>query len=157
MLTTNFKLMFRSLWRNKSFSLLNILGLAVGIAVSLLIFLLIRYELSFDSWHRNRDRVYRVISVEFYRNGTTSYDGCAPVPLADALRQEFPQAEQLSHVWRGGKWPFVLPGAEGTDAKLVEVDHIYSADTPIFKMFDLPWLAGTPGPALNAPYTMAIS
>lgn len=157
MLTTNFKLLFRSLWRNKSFSLLNVLGLAVGIAVSLLIFLLIRYELSFDSWHANRDRIYRVISVEFYRNGTTSYDGCAPVPLADALRKEFPQAEQVAHVWRGGKWPFILPGARGSDEKLVEVDNIYSADTPIFKIFDVPWLAGTPGSALKEPYTMAIS
>ncbi|HVU58763.1 MAG TPA: ABC transporter permease [Puia sp.] len=157
MLTTNFKLMFRSLWRNKSFSLLNILGLAVGIGASLLIFLLIRYELSFDSWHSNRDRVYRVISVEAYRNGTTDYDGCAPVPLADALRKEFPQAEEVAHVWRAGKWPFVLPGVKGSDEKLVEVENIYSADTPIFKMFDVPWLAGTPGVALKEPYTMAIS
>ena len=157
MLETNFKLLFRSLWRNKAFSLLNIFGLAVGIAVSLLIFLLIRYELSFDTWHANRDRVYRVISVEAYRNGTTSYDGCAPVPLADALRQEFPQAEQVAHVWRGGKWPFILPATKGSDEKLVEADNIYAADTPIFKMFDIPWLAGTPGSALKEPYTMAIS
>src|SRR5882757_6090080 len=113
MLRNNFKLLFRSLWRNKSFSLLNISGLAVGIAVSLLIFLLIRYELSFDGWHSNRDRIYRVISVEAYRNGTTSYDGCAPTPLADALRREFPQAEQVAHVWRAGKWPFILPGVKG--------------------------------------------
>lgn len=157
MLKSNFKLLFRSLWRNKSFSLLNILGLSVGIAVSLLIFLLIRYELSFDTWHTTRDRIYRVVSVEFYRNGTVSYDGCAPTPLADALRKEFPQAEQVAHVWRAGKWPFILPAAKGGDEKLVRTDGIYFADTPIFKIFDIPWLAGNPGSALKDAYTMAIS
>jgi ABC-type lipoprotein release transport system permease subunit len=157
MLKTNFKLLFRSLLRNKVFSLLNISGLAVGIAVSLLIFLLIRYELSVDTWHSKRDRIYRVISVEAYRNGTTDYDGCAPVPLADALRREFPQAEEVAHVWRAGRWPFILPGGKGSDEKLVRADDIYFADTPLFKIFDIPWLAGSPGAALKEPYTMAIS
>jgi len=157
MLKTNFRLLFRSLWRNKSFSLLNISGLAVGIAVSLLIFLLIRYELSVDTWHTNRDRIYRVISVEAYRNGTTDYDGCAPIPLADALRREFPQAELVAHVWQAGKWPFILPGREGRGEKQVRADNIYFADTPLFKIFDIPWLAGNPGSALKDAYTMAIS
>lgn len=141
MLKTNLRLLFRNLWRNKSFSLLNISGLAVGIAVSLLIFLLIRYELSVDTWHTHRDRIYRVISVEAYRNGTTSYDGCAPAPLADALRREFPQAEQVAHVSRAGKWPFILPGVKGGDEKLVKADDIYFADTPLFKIFDIPRLS----------------
>ncbi|MDO6431859.1 ABC transporter permease [Flavitalea sp. BT771] len=157
MLKNNLKLLVRSLWRNKSFSLLNILGLAVGIAVSLLIFLLIRYELSVDTWHSKRDRIYRVVSVEYYRNGTTDYDGCAPTPLADALRREFPQAEQVAHVWRAGRWPFILPGSAGSDEKQMRVDNIYFADTPLFKIFDIPWLAGNPGTALKETYTMAIS
>lgn len=152
-----FKLLLRSLWRNRSFSLLNILGLAVGIAASLLIFLLIRYELSVDSWHSNRDRIYRVVSVEAYRNGTTSYDGCAPVPMADAIRREFPQAEQVAHVWRAGKWPFILPAGKGADERLVAPGDIYFADTPLFKIFDIPWLAGNPATALKETYTMAIS
>ena len=157
MLKTNLKLLLRSLWRNKAFSLLNIFGLAVGIAASLLIFLLIRYERSFDTWHTSRDRIYRVISVEAYRNGTTDYDGCAPVPLADALRREFPQAEQVAHVWRAGKWPFILPAASDGEEKLVQADDIYFADTTLFNIFDMPWLAGTPGSALKEAYTMAIS
>lgn len=157
MLQTNFKLLLRSLWRKKSFSLLNIAGLAVGIAASLLIFLLIRYELSVDSWHSKKERIYRVISVEAYRNGTTDYDGCAPIPLADALRREFPQAEQVAHVSRAGKWPFILPGARASDERLVATDNIYFADTPLFKIFDIPWLAGNPGIALKETYTMAIS
>jgi len=138
MFKSNFRLLLRSLWRNKSFSLLNIGGLAVGIAVSLLIFLLIRYELSVDSWHSKRDRIYRVCSIEFYRNGTTDYDGCAPTPLADGLRRDFPQAEEVAHVWRAGSWPFVLPGIGKEDEKPVMADEIYFADTPIFKIFDIP-------------------
>jgi ABC-type antimicrobial peptide transport system permease subunit len=157
MLQTNFKLLLRSLWRNKSFSLLNIAGLAVGIAASLLIFILIRYELSVDRWHSKRDRIYRVISVEAYRNGTIDYNGCAPTPLADALRREFPQAEQVAHVLRAGKWPFILPGVKKSDERLVATDDIYFADTTLFNIFDIPWLAGNPGIALKEPYTLAIS
>src|SRR3569833_1949550 len=157
MFKSNFRLLLRSLWRNKSFSLLNIGGLAVGIAVSLLIFLLIRYELSVDSWHSKRDRIYRVCSIEFYRNGTTDYDGSAPIPVADALRKEFPQAEEVAHVWRVGSWPFTLPGAGGGDDKYVKADNIFFADTPIFKIFDIPWLAGNPTTALKDEYTMAIA
>jgi ABC-type lipoprotein release transport system permease subunit len=179
MLNSNFKILIRGLWRKKSFSLLNIAGLAVGIAVSLLIVLLIRYELSIDSFHSKRDRIYRVVSVETYRNGTTDYDGCVPTPLADALRREFPQAEEVAAVWKVRQWTCTVPGdakglhdgtgdaqsqragtaiAGGADVeKQVRVSEAYYADSTLFNIFDFPWLAGNPGTALREPYTIAIA
>src|SRR5580698_872711 len=100
MINSNFKILLRGLWRRKSFTLLNTLGLSVGISASLLIFLLIRYELSIDRFHSQLDRIYRVVSTETYRNGVMEYDGNAPTPLADGLRRDFPQPEQVAPVWR---------------------------------------------------------
>jgi putative ABC transport system permease protein len=63
MLQNYLRIAFRGLWRKRTFSFLNIMGLAVGIAACLLLFLLIRHELSFDNFHSKRNRIYRVISA----------------------------------------------------------------------------------------------
>lgn len=165
-MNTRVRILLRGLWRKKSFTLLNIAGLAVGIAVSLLIFLLVRYELSIDTFHSKRDRIYRVVSVEAYRNGTTDIDGNAPTPLADALRQEFPQAETVANVWQIGQWELSVPGEAmgpgntrtvGAIDKQVRVNDVYYADSNLFRIFDFSWIAGRPEEALREPYTMAVT
>ncbi len=157
MITSNFKIILRGLWRKKSFTLLNTLGLSVGISASLLIFLLIRYELSIDSFHSKRDRIYRVLSTETYRTGLVDNDGCAPVPLADGLRRDFPQPEKVAPVWRVGDAQFGIPVTNGGRDKQVLVKEVYFADAALFGIFDFPWVAGDPQTALQDSYTMAIS
>lgn len=93
----------RSIWKQKEFSILNVIGLGVGIGSALLIFLLIRNELSVDQFWPQKDRIYRVVSSETYRNGLKDWDGCAPIPLGDALRNEFPQTEQVASTYRSWK------------------------------------------------------
>ncbi|HXB32207.1 MAG TPA: ABC transporter permease, partial [Puia sp.] len=153
----NFKILIRGLWRKKSFSLLNIAGLAVGISASLLIFLLIRYELSIDNFHAKRDRIFRVVSTETYRTGVMQYDGSAPTPLADGLRRDFPQPEQVAPVWRVGDAQFGIPVPNGGRDKQVLAREVYFADAALFSIFDFPWLAGDPQTGLKDTYTMAIS
>src|ERR1700679_708046 len=157
MVNSNFKILLRGLWRAKSFSLLNIAGLAVGISASLLIFLLIRYELSIDNFHSKRDRIYRVVSTETYRTGVMQYDGCAPTPLADGLRHDFPQPEKVAAVWRVGDAQFGIPSPNGGRDKQVLAKEVYFADGALFGIFDFPWLAGDPQTGLKEAYTMAIS
>lgn len=157
MLKGNFKILLRGLWRKKSFTLLNTLGLSVGISASLLIFLLIRYELSIDNFHVNRDRIYRVVSTETFRTGVMEYDGCAPTPLADGLRREFPQPEKVAPVWKVGDAQFGIPLPNGGRDKQVMANDVYFADPALFGIFDFPWLAGDPQTALKDVYTMAIS
>jgi hypothetical protein len=70
----------RSLLRNRSYTIINFLGLTVGMVASLLLFLLIRYETSFDSFHTKRDRIYRVISVNHDPNGSSGTAGAVPSP-----------------------------------------------------------------------------
>ena len=157
MINSNFKILLRRLWRKKSFTLLNTMGLSVGISASLLIFLLIRYELSIDDFHSKRDRIYRVISTETYRTGVMQYDGCTPTPLADGLRKDFPQPEQVAPVWRIGDAQFGIPLVNGGRDKQVVAKEVYFADAALFDIFDFPWVAGDPRTALKDAYTVAIS
>ena len=149
-----FKLFVRCLVRNKAYSVLNIAGLSVGIGISLLIFLMIRYELSVDGFHRNRDRIYRVVSTETYRNGLVDYAGNAPIPLGDVLRQEFPQPEKVAPVWRMDERQFILADDRN---KFFKTGDIYFAGPELFDIFDFPWIAGDPHTGLQEPNTMALT
>ena len=88
---TNLKAGWRNLWRNKSFSFINITGLAIGIAAALLLFIVVRYELSYDTFQKNYDNIYRVVTSDRFEDGLT-YNAGIPVPALDALRVKFPQA-----------------------------------------------------------------
>lgn len=146
------KTILRSLRKRKLFTLLNTAGLAIGFAISILIFVLIRHELSIDRFHSKRDRIYRVVSTETFRDGQVVYDGCAPLPLSAALREEFPQAEKVAAVFRARKWEFAL-----ADSRLFKIPLLYFVEPSFFDIFDFPWLAGDPATALQEPYTAAIS
>ncbi|WP_440135131.1 FtsX-like permease family protein [Chitinophaga sancti] len=148
---THLKWLFRSLGKRKMFTLLNTTGLAVGIAAGLLLFILIRHELSIDTFHSKRDRIYRVVSTETYRDGRIDYDGCSPLPMSDALRREFPQAEKVAAMYRDRRYQFAIGD------QLFSAPLVYFAEPEIFEIFDFPWLAGDPKTALKEPYTAAIS
>jgi putative ABC transport system permease protein len=153
----------RSIWKQKEFSFLNVIGLGVGIGGALLIFLLIRNELSIDQFWPKKDRIYRVISSETYRNGLKDYDGCAPIPLGDALRNEFPQAEQVASTYRSWKSFLVVSqvgsreGSNGAPDKKFRTQEIYYTEPQLFHIFDFTWLAGDPNTALKDPSSMVIT
>ncbi len=83
----------RNIKKNKVYSLLNIFGLAIGMAVFILIFLYVRYELSFDQWHENADRVYRIVQKQ---NGNVYLDSdrfavtAAPAQAAGSKQRNLP-------------------------------------------------------------------
>lgn len=155
MLNGQLKILLRSFQAKKTFTVLNILGLAVGIAASVLIFLLIRYELGIDTFHAKRARIYRVVSTETYRNGTVEFDGCAPKPLPDALRREFPQVEKSSATYRITE-QFTIPTGEAMAEKQFKIKDTYFAEPELFSIFDFPWIAGNPE-TLWEPFTAAIT
>src|SRR5712664_4425425 len=93
MFKSYFKIAFRNLWRKKAFSSLNIAGLAVGIATSLLIFLVIHSENSYDTWQSGYNRIYRVVTT--YTSNTNGevkeHQSAVPIPLPKAMSLDFPQ------------------------------------------------------------------
>src|ERR1700712_5720218 len=98
MIFSYFKTAVRNLFRQKNYSLLNIGGLAAGIAICILIAVILRFETSFDSYHKNKDRLYRVL-FEYHHPGTPVFYGAgAPFPLPSIIRHDFPELEKTSGV-----------------------------------------------------------
>ena len=158
MIRNNIKIALRSLWRKKTFAFLNILGLAVGMASALLIFLVIRHETSYDGFHTKLDRIYRVGTGLYYKNGHVDHYGDVPIVLADAFRQDFPGVEKVAPIQQEDEAQFAIPqhGA-GTERRFKEKEGIFYASPSLFDILDFSWLQGNPASALKEPYTVALS
>src|SRR6476620_389387 len=91
------KVALRNLWKNKAFSAINIIGLAAGLAVCLLIVLYVIDELSYDKYNKNADRIYR-LDADIYFNNTQAIFAVAPDPLAPRLVRDYPEIEQMARV-----------------------------------------------------------
>jgi predicted permease len=149
MLNNYLKIAWRTLIRNKTFSLINILGLALGMAYSLLIGLWIQDEMSVGTQYPNTPYLYRVLSREINAGKVDAYDE-TPGLLADELKQQFPEVEHAAgFVW----WErFILSASDKVDRKTGAY-----AGADWFQMYSIPLLAGSPTTALSAPNNVAIS
>ena len=145
-----FKIAWRNLVKNKAHSFLNIAGLSVGIACSLLILLWVQNELSVDAFHKNGQRLYKVYEREYYNHNIDgNYD--TPGPLADELKKVIPEIEDaaMMQVENG-------QAALQVDSKILKVEGT-AASAGLFSMFSYRLLQGTPATALNSIASMAIS
>ncbi|MBO9151971.1 ABC transporter permease [Chitinophaga sp. GCM10012297] len=159
MLYNHLKIAFRSLRRKLSFTLLNVAGLAVGIAAALLIFAVVRHELSFEDFQPNKDRIYRVASLSISRsNGeTVAKNGGVPLILPPTFRNDFPQFEKVAAMWHLGQGQIYIPGKNGAPEKrFLELDHMAWCEAGIFSMFDYKWLAGN-ADGLSRPNTAVVA
>jgi putative ABC transport system permease protein len=144
------KTAFRSLLKNKGFTALNIVGLALGLAACLLIVFYIADELSYDSYNTKADRIYRV-NTDFKYNGvTTSYAIAAP-PVAATLKHDFPEIEQAARLT-----PSANTRVKKGNENIQEYKVAYS-DPAIFGIFTLPFIAGDAETALKEPHTVVIN
>ena len=140
-----FKTAIRSLRRNRTYSIINIAGLAAGIAVFLLIFVIIRYESSFDDFHSDKDRIYRVLT-EYHHPGSGVFCGQAvPTPLPTAIRHDFPDLVQTTGIYGSPFDQVLIPGKDGqVQEKFKEASGVFAVEPGFFRIFDFPWLAGNP-------------
>jgi putative ABC transport system permease protein len=150
MFNNYFKIAFRNLWRNKGFSAINIFGLAMGLAICLLITLFVVDELSYDKFNTKADRIYRVNS-DFKVNGSLFNDRESPALMAATLVKDYPQIENAARIMDNGKI-LVKKGNE----TIVEQNSFY-ADDALFDVFTLPMIAGNPKTALSQPHSLVIS
>ncbi len=136
-----FKTAIRNLSRNKNYALINVLGLAVGTAASLLIFLVIQFETSFDNFHKKKDSIYRV-ATEFHNQDGIDYTAGVSFPVAPQLRIDFPQLEEVACIFRMGDGQITIQKDATNQQKKLHEDNIFYAEPEFFKMFDFGWLAG---------------
>ncbi len=154
MLKNYFKTAIRNLKRNKSYALINTLGLAVGIAACLLIFLVVRFETSFDNFHSKKNSIYR-IGTELHNQSVVSYSDGLTFPAANGLRLDFPELKGVAAIFRNGGQVTVENG-KGSFKKINE-DNFYYAEPQFFSMFDFGWLAGDAKTSLKDPYNAVLT
>ncbi|WP_018615774.1 ABC transporter permease [Segetibacter koreensis] len=152
-----FKTAIRNLSRNKSYTAINVLGLGVGIAVCLMIFLVIQFETSFDNFHSKKDRIYRVITELKDASGTNHSAG-VPFPLPRTLRNDFPQLEKVTAINSDGNSLFAVMDDNSGRAvkKFKEEQGVFYTEPAFFDIFDFPWLAGNPK-SLDEPNTVSLT
>ncbi|MYF16867.1 MAG: ABC transporter permease [Gemmatimonadetes bacterium] len=149
MLTNYLKIAIRNIARNKTFSAINIIGLAIGMACCVLIFSMIHQQWSFDRFHKNRDVIFRVLTREITKEGEVAFMVLQPKELAGTLKDAFPE---IVHTTRFSN-SYVIVGRED---KLFQ-ERIALIDPPYLQIFTYPLLAGDANTALDDLHSVVIS
>ena len=145
------KIAIRNMRKNKVFSIINILGLAVGIACCLIILLFVQFELSYENYHENRDNIYRIVKESINRETRVSSSSSGtPIPLAPALKSEFPEIVN-SVRFRTAALNISRNNVE------FNIEKISLADPEIFNMLTFDFVQGNHNTALKDPYTAVIT
>ncbi|MFT3705397.1 MAG: ABC transporter permease [Agriterribacter sp.] len=145
-----FKTIVRNLWKNKSYSFLNVSGLAIGIACAGFIFLWVESELTYDNFHAKKDQLYFIRENQKYDSYTATF-GSTPVPLAPAMQSDIPGIAATCRM-----------GGEGS-TKLISIGNksMYAsgsyADSSVFSMFTFPFVEGNAHSAFSQLYSMVIT
>jgi putative ABC transport system permease protein len=148
MLRHYFTIARRNVTNQPVYTLISVLGLAIGLATCILIGMFVRYELSVDAWHEKGDRIYRMIR-ETRSEGEPAFEPRTSGALAIAMRRDFPEVEAAVRIWP-------------TPAQVYHLGNIFdfdmvAADAELFDLFGLPFLQGSSATAFTAPYSMAIT
>lgn len=151
-----FKTALRNLLREKSSTFINIAGLTLGITCSLILFLMVTYMASFDTFHSKRDRIYRVVN---YSNGNDGleYQAGVPTVLPDAFRIDFPEAEEVVFASYRSNELVTIPQREGESKKHQEERGIVYTEPSFFRIFDRAMIIGDASKALDDPNEAIIS
>ena len=148
MIKNYFKIAFRNLAKHKVYSAINVAGLAAGIAACLLIFVVVKFELGYNTGEKNYHRIYRVVTDTKNGDGSTAYNPGIPAPAFEALKTDFPQFEKIIELnATGGNQVTILgdnPNAPiASSKKIIEDNTIIFTQPAYFEIFDAVWLSGS--------------
>lgn len=154
MIKNYFKIAVRSFKRHKIFTLINIIGLSIGISTALVIYLIVSYDFCFDKFHKDGNRIYRVVS-DYSFAGEVGHNGGVTWPLGDVAKNEVTGLE--------GTAPFntlnftaSIPNGTKAPAKFKNESNIILADHRYFDIFPYKWLAGSANTALSGPNQLVL-
>lgn len=150
MIKNYFKIAWRTLWNNKGYSALNIGGLAIGMAAAALILLWVQHEISFDLFHKKKDRLY-MAGNQSQMDGALATWFVTPQPLGPVLSREIPEVSRTSRQLELGATILMTVG----DKKLLPKGYV--VDSTFLIMFDLPLLEGNNHTALQDPSTVVLT
>lgn len=134
---------FRNVLKNKMFSLINIMGLAIGMACSILILLWVMNELSYDKFHEKKDNIYRVLFERINDDGSLSMRRNLPFLLGDAIKAEIPEIKEIARYSRGNRVPIIKDNISFYE------NTVCYADPSILDIFSFPLIEGDPENLFN--------
>src|SRR3954462_797072 len=151
MIRNYFRVALRNMMRHKAYSAINVLGLAIGIAACLLILQYVSYELSYEDFQVNKDRIYRV-QQDRYDNGKLSTQWAAGAyAVGNSFKDAIPEIEDYVKVVQNGRVT-----AEVNNQPL-KIEKVYFATNSFFNIYTYPLIAGNKNTSLKEPFTAAIS
>jgi putative ABC transport system permease protein len=151
MLKNYFTISWRNILKNKTFSAINVFGLAIGLAACLLILQFVIFELSFDKFNAKLDRTYRITNDRF-QNGKLIQHGTIMYPtIGPTMAKDFPEIEEYSRIMPSGELNVKI------DDRNYRGDQCHFADERFFRVFDFKILAGDKPTLLTTPYTAVLT
>jgi putative ABC transport system permease protein len=158
MFKTYLTIAYRNFFRNKIFSLINVLGLSIGISSALVIFLIVHYDFSFDQFEKDSDRIYRVVTVMTF-SGTPMHFSGVSSPLGGAVSKEVSGVEETMgfHRYHGDPKVNIHRKDGGKPFQINHQKDIIFADSSYFNMVPYQWLAGSPEISLSEPYKVVLT
>ena len=150
MLRNNLLVIFRNLLRNRVSSVVNIAGLAVGMAAFILIIQYVRYELGYDDFQVKQDRIFRVEQDRYNKGVITTQWAAGCSAVGQALFEHFPEVENFTRFQK-------IDGVFSYGEKKFRENEIYIADTSFFEIFSFPLVGTDPSIQLRNPLEMLIS
>ena len=163
MIRNYLKTSFRNLTKNRASALINLFGLSLGVTACLVIYLITNYELSYDTFHADRGRIYRLIGTEkFGPNAETHPAGFVPNPVPLAIREEVAGLETVA-AFHNINSEVLIPNGTEKPKKFeqgkhgVDNEEIVVVEPQYFAIFKYQWLAGNPKTALTEPLQLVLS
>ena len=155
MLKNYFKTAVRNLMRNRVFTIINVLGLVLGITGTVVIYRIVSFEHSFDTYHESADQVYR-INMVWDRDGDVQRGASVMHPLGPAIALDYPDwaISRIHWYWDG---VFMYENEQGAQKKIKQPDNMAFVEPAFFEMFDFEVIAGNPDNLLNEPNSLTMS
>ncbi|HEY2721444.1 MAG TPA: ABC transporter permease, partial [Chitinophagaceae bacterium] len=153
-----FKTAWRTIWKNKIFSVINVLGLAIGISASLVIYLIASYNTSFDKFEKDKSSIYRVV-ITLVTSGEKFYISSVPVPIEPAIKNEITGLDAVVPFFTFNNNPKIsMPDANVKEPLVFknQSGFVY-ADENYFNLIGYNWLAGSAKTSLHQPYQTVLT
>lgn len=150
MIQNYFKIAWRNLLKNKAFSFINIMGLSIGISVCFIIMLFVQDELSYDRFNVKADRMYRIAFRATMNGGKINESNVMP-PVAAALKNDYPEVEEVTRINEGGKPKITYSNKTFKDGLVALVDSNF------FNVFTIPLIEGDKNTAMLEPHSVVLT
>jgi len=145
-----FKIALRGFGRQKLFTFINVVGLSIGISAAVVIYLIVHFDFTFDKFHKDGDRIYRVVTNSVYQ-GAPGFNSGICGPMGGALKNQVTGVQVVAPFFTLSQPDVSIPSKDNVPVKFKKQDNVILADGQYFKIFEYKWLAGSVKSVLNAP------